>query len=130
MFDVPGYAQIFGGQFNGQYVKGGQRYRRASDGTMYRIDTGTPAAVVEEPLAAEPIEPVVAAEPQPEPAAKPLTAADRAAMADGLVNDYTAEELTAQAIALASSLDVKFKPKGGEKAARNAAEFIAKHTGA
>ncbi len=135
MFDVPGYALVMGGERNGQYVKAGVYYRRSSDGTMYRVDTGTPAAA---PKADPAPAPAPAPKPEPEitvgepekaaePEAKPMTAADRAAMADGLVNDFTAEELTAKAIALASERKLSFKPKTGDKAARHAAAFLAKH---
>lgn len=129
MFDVPGYALVMGGERNGQYVKAGVYYRRSSDGTMYRVDTGTPAAA---PKAAPAPAPkaespeIVVGEPE-KPEAKPLSPADRAAMADGLVNDFTAEELTAKAIALASERKLSFKPKTGDKAARHAAAFLAKH---
>lgn len=130
MFDVPGYAQVMGGEHNGQYVKDGVLYRRASDGTMYRVDTGTPAAA--DTNAPEPDQrpAPTAATPEPAPEAKPPSAADRAAIADGLVNDFTAEELTAKAIALAATAKVRFSPKVGDKAARHAADFIAKHGGA
>lgn len=139
ILDIPGYALISGGEYNGCYTNGNQ-YFRLSDGELFNIDNGMPAAGPRRAAPARKAEPEQAESaplatvnidaPADEPAkadAKPARTFEQ--RVDDLVADHTPKQLKEMLkLLIDNGADAKIDNTKSAKATRMNAAAILRNT--